>query len=66
MLPSGLITKQVQDKIYVLVGLKDQDAEKSHVPGEPAWIRFDTQEKVPYFDAVPEGKRIAAGVNLPI
>lgn len=66
MLPSGFVTRQMGDKLYVLVGLKDQAAPPTNEPGEPAWLRFDAAGVTPIYEGVPDGKRLALGVNLPL
>jgi hypothetical protein len=63
--PSGIITKQVGEKVYVLVGLKDKEAPRDDAYGEPFWLRWDTVE-TPMGETVPEGKRVSAAVNLPL
>lgn len=64
MVPSGIITKQIGDKTYVLVGLKSNGEEKSVTPGAPHWLRFAAE--CPVIETVPEGYRVSAGVSLPL
>lgn len=64
MVPSGLITRQIGDKVYVLVGIKSEAEEKTYGPGVPHWLAFGGD--APIIEKVPDGHRISQGVNLPL
>lgn len=64
MVPSGLITRQIGDKVYVLVGIKSDAEEKTYGPGAPHWLRFGGE--CPIIETVPEGHRVSQATNLPL
>jgi hypothetical protein len=68
MVPSGVITKQVGEQVYALVGLKPDAAPRTYAPGAPHWLKVDDVKPIeaPMIEAVPEGFRVARSVAVPL